>query len=535
MAQVRQAVLILILVCPVLTSAGNGAKFFPDDPIERMPAPMPVTAPLQRGINQIYDFLVRSKEPNPRPPTPAAAINTLGEVPDSDWFTNRHGRRRMTHDELKRGPGPDIKPTPPFTIVSGKPDGISMGFVMVDSQGRGYFAKIDPAGNPELTTAAEAIVSRFMYAIGYNTPKNDVLHVKFSDLHVSRTATMNVSNGKTRPMTWGDVEDMTTGIPLYPDGSFRVVASLEIEGEHLGPFRYEGTRKDDPNDIVPHEQRRDLRGLYVFSSWLNNTDMRANNTLDTLVKENEVPFIRHYLLDFGSALGSNGDRPKDARMGYRFMLPTPAEALQRIFSLGLVPADWERVPYADLPAVGNFESSAFEPDEWKSNYPNVAFLSRLPDDDFWAAKQVMAFTDADIRAIVETGRYTDPRSSGHVIETLAERRDKIGRVFFSKVLPLDHFRVEGDYLRFDDLAVVYGFRPPQSYDVQWFRFDNDSGQHDSIRDATTAELPPLARRARPGAYFAAAIQAMGSPAQSVSVYIRKERAGYKVVGIERKW
>ena len=44
-------------------------------------------------------------------PGPARNVNTLGEVPDSSWFTNRIGRRPMTIEEIVRGPntgdGPD--------------------------------------------------------------------------------------------------------------------------------------------------------------------------------------------------------------------------------------------------------------------------------------------------------------------------------------------------------------------------------------------------------------------------------------------
>src|SRR5262249_36241260 len=153
----------------------------------------------------------------------------------------------------------------------------------------------------------------------------------------------------------------------------------------------------------------------------NNTDARAGNTYDAVVRENGVRFIKHYLIDFNSALGSDSDDIKDPRLGHEFMIATPGQALRSILALGIVPRRWERIDYPDLPAAGNITAEDFQPDKWKSDYPNPAFLSRLPDDDFWGAKQVMAFTDDDIRAVVETGQFSDPRVVDYLTETLIQR------------------------------------------------------------------------------------------------------------------
>ena len=68
--------------------------------------------------------------------------------------------------------------------------------------------------------------------------------------------------------------------------TYRVIAGRLLSGKVIGNFRYDGTRPDDPNDIVPHEHRRELRALRVFGAWTNLTDLKAGNTLDTLVTEN---------------------------------------------------------------------------------------------------------------------------------------------------------------------------------------------------------------------------------------------------------
>ena len=88
--------------------------------------------------------------------------------------------------------------------------------------------------------------------------------------------------------------------------------------------------------------------------------------------------------------------------------------------------------------------------------PLPPFVNRLPDDTFWAARQVMAFTDEEIRAIVQTGQYSKP-AEDWITATLIERRNRIGRTYFGRVLPLDRIRVEGNTLAFDDLGVSNGF------------------------------------------------------------------------------
>src|ERR1051326_6468923 len=40
----------------------------------------------------------------------------------------------------------------------------------------------------------------------------------------------------------------------------------------------------------------------------------------------------------------------------------------------------------------------------------------------------------------------DPRSTDYIISTFVKRRNKIGRTYVSKILPLDHFRVENQKL-----------------------------------------------------------------------------------------
>lgn len=527
-----------VVVLPVLLTFLSGTlaaqKFYPDDPLFREPEPLRVEKAHPRKISDYYDLFLHvlahpGEKHRPGRTIPAQDVNTLGEVLEGAWYVQRHARRRMSLAELAAGPGDSLAPADgPWTVISAKSEGVTPGFRIRDSKGRDYLLKFDPISNPEMATAADVITSKIFHALGYHVPEYYIVYFDRSRLEIRKGATFRDSHGVRRALTPKDIGEILLKARRDPDGRYRASASRYLEGVPLNEFRYFGTRSDDPNDTVPHEHRRMLRGLHVFCAWVNHEDSRAINTLDMLVEENGRRYIRHHLIDFGSTLGSASTGPNSPRSGFEQFF-TWRSAAKEFFSLGLYVPRWARIRYPDLPSVGRFTAECFDPVRWTPEYPNPAFDNRLPEDTFWAARQVMAFTDEDIRAVVATGRYSDPRAAKYVADTLIARRNAIGRAYLSKPLALDDIRVEKGVLAFVDLAVKYGYveLPPQ-YLIRWSAFDNRTGKKTPIPSATGATVPVRVE----SEYVAAEISA-GDQRRLVRVYLRLAPEKSTVVGIDR--
>ena len=537
---IHKAVGFTLLLIPFLSVSMTARKFYDDDPLKQEPPPLRADKVEQRRISDAYDLFSntlskRGERATVKKPIPARAINTLGEVPDNSWFTNRHYKQQLSIEELMRGPGDQNAPdtSGPLTVVSAKTEGVTPGFLMEDARGRRYNVKFDPLKNPEMATSADVIVSKFFYALGYNVPENYIFTFSRGQLRIAPTAKLKTKVGKRRPMTERDLTEILLKAPKLPDGRYRSVASFYLKGKNVGEFRYYGTRSDDPNDIVPHEHRRDLRGLRVFCAWLGHDDSRAINTLDMLVEGNGVQFVKHHLIDFGATLGSDSYRPNSPASGNVYWFAWSSAAAE-FFSLGLDVPRWMRAHYPKLPAVGRFEAEVFDPEKWVPFYPSPAFDNCFPDDAFWAAKQVMAFSDEEIRALVKTGQYTDRRAEDWIVQCLIKRRDKIGKAYFAKVLPLDRFEVRDGRLTFDDLAVKHKFSGPRDYAVQWSQFDNNTEQKTPLAGETGLSVPRAVQDAAEGEYFAANLNA-GDKQKTVTVYLRKMAGQLQVVGVDRTW
>jgi len=438
---------------------------------------------------------------------PADNVNVMDEPPNSSWYKRRHFYDELSPRELAIGPnerdttgiaaGPSQDA--PWTVTSGKFQGAARGFQIKDERGDRYLIKLDGPEWPELTTSAEVISTKIFYGAGYHVPQNTITRFALEQLRVAEDAMVNGADGR-RPMTREDLRALLEPYERGPDGTIRGLASKFVEGEPLGPIFFRGTRDGDPNDRVRHEQRRELRGLRVISSWLNDADRRHANTLAVYTDER---YVKHYLLDMGSTLGANASQPHRPIYGQAYIIDQ-RKILKAIPALGAYPFPWWDyewdIPY---PAVGYFPADVFKPGEWVPTYPNPAFEKMTERDAYWGAKLVMSFSDEDLRAIVETARISNPEAEAHLLDVLQRRRDKIGRYWFDKVNPLDRFSVvapspvaetgassppEPPRLQFDDLAVEGGLARAEArtYTAQMHLDDSPLGP---ARTTPSPQLP----------------------------------------------
>lgn len=532
----------------LLSAAATGQKptFYPDDPIQRFPDTQDASKVQSKSVNLVYDE-ARNLLGDPGDPDMnrrAMSINTIDEVPDSSWFTNRIlGGARLTADDVARGPNTGEGPAPGKWLVSaGKSDGITPGFTIIDSAGDRWFIKFDPPDWREMMSGAEVTVTKLFHALGYHVPENHVTRLTRDMLALGERSKITAADGGERQLTDRDIDRLLRMAAQEADGSYRVVASKAVEGRPVGPFLYVGTRPDDPNDIIPHEHRRELRAVRVFAAWTNHVDSKAINSLDTVVMQNGRGIVRHHLIDFGSTLGSASIKPREFDEGHHYIYDPP-ETLKGILGFGFYIPSFHFVEYPDFPSVGYFSADRFDPPAWKPRVPNPAFLRARPDDTFWGARRVMAFTDEMIRAAVRTARYSDPAAEKHVADTLIARRDAIGRAWLTNVNPIvDPTLDAAGALRFANAAVDAGVaKAPASYEVAWFTFDNATGASTAIgapttatADATTA--PSSLPRAN-GSFVRVQIKAVNPPHPSwtvpVNAYFTRDGGTWKLVGFER--
>src|SRR6185503_12111365 len=134
--------------------------FYADDPIVRAPEPQDAGGAAPSRLDLMYELtsnlfaLPRHKPSGVR----AQNLNTIAEVPDSSWFTNRIGTTALSIDEVVRGPvnGPPPDPSR-WTIWRQKSSGSHPGITAKDASGQTWFLEFDPAYYPNAATAAPVI------------------------------------------------------------------------------------------------------------------------------------------------------------------------------------------------------------------------------------------------------------------------------------------------------------------------------------------------------------------------------------------
>jgi hypothetical protein len=396
----------------------------------------------------------------PRPQR-ALAVNALDEVPDSTWFTNRIGVRDLTLDELRTGPNQVGSPElhRPWTVHTTKPGAAELGLMITDARGLPFLLKFDLPSAPEQETATHVIAGKLLWACGYHVTDDYVVLFGPDDLVLAPDAVGKDVFGDEHPLGRAELNELLRNTAAAPDGRLRAMASRWLRGKPLGGPPDEGVREDDPNDRIPHQLRRDLRGAYALFAWLDHVDAQAANFADMWVEDGGRHYVKHYLLDFGKALGVMNTTGINPRHGFDYVVDFAA-MLRSLATLGVEQRPWEDQTTPRLRGIGMFDAAHFDPGAWKPDSPAyVPFLTADRFDKFWGAKILIRLSPEQIRAVVETGRLSDPRAIDYLTDTLVARQRATARYWFDRVNPLDRFAIGssdgGAALCFDDLALAY--------------------------------------------------------------------------------
>ena len=509
---------------------------------DRRPIPPPRFA--QPGLVQYY-FRTSVAAPavdalRVRRHHPARDVNSLGQVPDSTWFENRAGR--VTPEEVRRGPGRGRPADGPWRVDGIKIGGAAIGVTIVDAAGDRFIVKFDERRFPETESSADVIVQRLTWAFGYNVPENDVVEFGCDRLVLADDARYEDRAGNERPMTQADL-DRFLGLVRPASGRCRALASRFIDGTPVGGITPIGVRAGDPNDRVPHEDRRALRGQRLLFSWVDHTDMKQQNTLSAYDKQRR--HLVHYFLDFGKSLGTYARVDGLVYIGHRTAWGISA-GFKSLASLGLWVPPWERRLLAPtFRGVGYFDAGSYDPARWTPHYRWAPFDAADRFDDYWAAVILLRLTPAHVRAAVEAGRYSDPRATDYVTRVLLARRVIAARWALSRVAPYEDFTAEetgGRFaLCFDDLWVRHGFGRPgatryraASFDFAGRRLGEASAAPAGGSSICLAGLPAGQTRAD---YTIVEIAASRGDQEVPAVYVHlaRDAAGrLSVIGIDRR-
>ena len=99
----------ILLALLVLTGSPTGSatrRFYDDDPLARDPETQDASKVQAWDIDLFYDLALNlfARPGDSAPDVRAQNLNTIDELPDSSWFTNRIGARAVPIDEAVRGP-----------------------------------------------------------------------------------------------------------------------------------------------------------------------------------------------------------------------------------------------------------------------------------------------------------------------------------------------------------------------------------------------------------------------------------------------
>ena len=510
---IRTALLLALAISPFACSY-RPARFAADAPVVAVndTAPIPVPRKLD-PVKEVYYTDAYVRRPivlamDPETPVEAGDVNALDEVPRSSWFNPPDARPD----------GPPVLPlTPLGTAESGQP-----GLAVTDARGLRYELRRDSRERPELVSASAAVASRLLGALGYRTP----------EVHVVTVAPNDIKEGNDKPAQEAVSDLLREGSPPTGD-RYRVRATRWPVGIDVGPTPNAGVRPEDPNDRVPHGERRTLRALGLALYWMGLRRLPPFALRDVYVGDPGKGHLLHYIVAMDDAFGADAvGREAEARLGGEGKY-LDENALTALLTLGLRRRIAPPVQTRWL-ALGEFQD-VDAPETFTTSPPYEPADRLRPADAYWMGKRLAAVPAETIPAALTAGHFSDVSARARAAEVMEARRARAIAWGFAQVTSAEVERVETGRLMLRDQANSRKIRglAAERYAVT---FLDDHGA--TVAPAIVVPVPDAAVSIPlpPGVpdYLvvrATALREGGKAPRAVEVHVFKEPSGIRVLGV----
>jgi hypothetical protein len=422
-----------LTLCLAVAIAASGAACAPERParffdlpaVEDVADDQPVAPPRPRdpvketALTEAYVERPMVLALDPKHAPAAGDVNALDAVPRSSWWSPAEAEAAADAAE---------EPAPPLRLLAAPAVTHEGGLAVVDARGRRFEIWRDPPDRLEMATAAGAVAARLLRALGYFTPGVWATDLSAADF-VIRDAD---DSGAVAALIHAGPRPGLTGL-------FRVGATRWPIGADLGPTPPTGKRADDPNDRVPHEDRRTLRALKLIFGWLGMTQGDATVLRDVYVGAPGRGHVLHYLAGLSGALGADAVvRPRPPRdddsdlAGQNVWITLGTLGLYQQ-KPHLTPEQW--------PSIGEYRET-WSPKDFSTGPPFEPMDRALPPDLYWAARRIAGLRTADLVRALDAGHYHDDSARALLQDKLRDRQRNAVRWAFSQVTACEVERLD---------------------------------------------------------------------------------------------
>lgn len=515
------------------------ARFADAPPVTEVADDEPIDMPRPVEVNDVVEFsdlfvgrpLVEAMRTTRQPPP--GDINALDEVPRSRWFSPlevEDGSFEATYAE--GGP-----PVPPYRVLLERAPSGNGGIPVIDGLGRRFELRRDPPDRAEVRTAAAAISARIVRALGYFTPEVYVTDANESDFSIApgERHALSIVSG----MEPGEIEvarkqlsktllDWLEAAPPNKKGAYRLSATRWPPGTDLGRTAVAGTRSDDPNDRVPHEQRRTLRALKLVGAWLGMTRFTPHDLRDVYAGQAGDGFLVHYVVGHDKSLGT------EAIIGRR---PEQKDEMTLLATLGFAPDP--NIPptqrkYVAIGAIGE----EVDPKRYGPALPFPPMDATDGADAFWIAKRIASVSEELILYSVRSGKVSNTTARRLLFELIVARQRQVVEWGYAQTTACDVESADERGVVVVDRAVAAGFTKGKGveYVVSYFDSTGEPSHPGAVLGPEGARfVVPVPRSAvPPDGYLVIRLRAEigGKQApRSLEMHVTRDAKGTRVLGV----